>query len=322
MSSKPRKWDFEQTLKTPRAVHCLAGNGAWEAGPGGMEMMESAEKTAELAAGRGDRRADPRHGVDEEACLLLVMRGSTVFCRLVDIGLGGCRICTRERFTGGLRIRVEVTFKVCGFAFRFSGVTQWSDGECVVGIRFVDVPERRREELAEAIAEIAARNAAKHEAGEQVETVKPAAAEEAGREERRQPVISGPASAARTAETASAKLMQRERRKVSREVVDSTAVIDLVNVASRLPGRILDLSLGGCRIRTDERFPVGIYTRVETEFHLEGLPFRLGGVIQAIHDRWTVGIRFLDMSKRKREQVEELMEDIREMKEQGVGNRE
>ena len=107
----------------------------------------------------------------------------------------------------------------------------------------------------------------------------------------------------------------RDRRETSREAVDTTAMIFLVKIASRLRGRILDLSLTGCRIRTDERFPVGIYTRVETEFRLEGLPFRLGGVIQVIHDRHTVGIRFLDMSSRKREQVKQLMEDIREVKE-------
>jgi hypothetical protein len=61
---------------------------------------------------------------------------------------------------------------------------------------------------------------------------------------------------------------------------------------------------------------------VETEFRLEGLPFRLGGVIQAIHDRRHVGIRFLDMSSRKREQVEQLVEEIEELREQGEGNRE
>jgi len=58
------------------------------------------------------------------------------------------------------------------------------------------------------------------------------------------------------------------------------------------------------------RFPVGIFTRVEIEFRLEGLPFRLGGVIQAIHDRHTVGIRFLDLSNRKREQIEDLIAEI------------
>ncbi len=81
-----------------------------------------------------------------------------------------------------------------------------------------------------------------------------------------------------------------------------------------MQGRILDLSLSGCRIRTDERFPVGIYTRVETEFHLQGLPFRLGGVIQAIHNRNTVGIRFLDLSERKREQVLDLIDEMEQMR--------
>ena len=83
-------------------------------------------------------------------------------------------------------------------------------------------------------------------------------------------------------------------------------------LASRIAGRIVDLSLGGCRIRCDERFPVGIYTRVETEFRIEGLSFRFGGVIQAIHNRHTIGIRFLDMSPRKREQLEQLIEEINE----------
>ena len=54
--------------------------------------------------------------------------------------------------------------------------------------------------------------------------------------------------------------------------MDTVATIFLVKVGSALRGRILDLSLSGCRIRTDERFQVGIYTRVETEFHLEACP--------------------------------------------------
>jgi hypothetical protein len=109
--------------------------------------------------------------------------------------------------------------------------------------------------------------------------------------------------------------VRRERRAQSRHEVNTSAAIFLINVGSRLTGRIVDLSLSGCRIRTDERFPVGIYTRVETEFGLEGLPFRLAGVIQAIHDPHHVGIRFLDVSDRKRKQIEELIEDIQEMRE-------
>jgi len=107
----------------------------------------------------------------------------------------------------------------------------------------------------------------------------------------------------------------RDRREASREAIDTSALIFLINIASKLQGRILDLSLSGCRIRTNERFPVGIFTRTEIEFHLEGLPFRLGGVVQAIHDKHTIGIRFLDMSSRKAEQVKQLIEEIREIRE-------
>jgi hypothetical protein len=55
---------------------------------------------------------------------------------------------------------------------------------------------------------------------------------------------------------------------------------------------------------------VGIYTRTEIEFRLAGLPFRMGGVIQTVHDRYTVGIRFLDLSARKRQQVEQLIAEF------------
>jgi len=45
-------------------------------------------------------------------------------------------------------------------------------------------------------------------------------------------------------------------------------------------------------------------------------------VVQSVHDRFTVGIRFLDMSERKRTQLTELIEEMDGMKEQGTGNRE
>jgi hypothetical protein len=105
----------------------------------------------------------------------------------------------------------------------------------------------------------------------------------------------------------------RERRTQSRHSVDSTASIFLVDVASKSAGRIVDVSLGGCRIRTDERFRVGIYRRVEVEFVLDGLPFRLGGVTQSLHDRIMVGVRFLNLSDRKREQLQMLVEEIDQM---------
>jgi hypothetical protein len=52
---------------------------------------------------------------------------------------------------------------------------------------------------------------------------------------------------------------------------------------------------------------------VETQFRLDGLPFRLAGVTQAIYDPFNVGIRFLDLSERMREQLAQLIEEIKEL---------
>lgn len=102
-----------------------------------------------------------------------------------------------------------------------------------------------------------------------------------------------------------------ERRAHARYAVDTSANIIFVRTGSRLSGRIVDLSIGGCRIFCDQRFPVGIFARIEAEFRVEGITFRLGGVLQRISDRRIVGIRFLDMSHRKREQLAQLIEGIK-----------
>jgi c-di-GMP-binding flagellar brake protein YcgR len=112
----------------------------------------------------------------------------------------------------------------------------------------------------------------------------------------------------------------RNRRLETRCGVDTSAVIRLIKTRSQLAGQILDLSMGGCRIHTVERFPLGIYTRVEVEFHLRGLPLLLGGVVQAIHERKEVGIRFLDVSPRKRDDLKELIAEIEECRNSGIGN--
>ena len=103
-----------------------------------------------------------------------------------------------------------------------------------------------------------------------------------------------------------------ERRAQQRQAVDTSATLYLVRTGSSLTGVILDLSVTGCRIRTAERFALGIFTRVETGFHADGLPFRIGGVIQAIHDRFTVGIRFIDLSERNSKRLTELIRTIKE----------
>jgi len=251
---------------------------------------------------------------------------------------------TRERCTARVQRPVDIGFKVNGVVFRFSGILQWSNGRDLLGIQFVNMIPGRMVELANLICEMEAVAQARadvaradvndvlvaHEEGLALVSrdLNNLAARKIDEPEMlsgmrngaRLPAPQMEASAAQPAARAEVELENaaspkpRDRRKTLRHEVDTSATIFLVKVGSTLRGRILDLSLTGCRIRTDERFPVGIYTRVETEFRLQGLPFRLGGVTQAIHDRNTVGIRFLDLSDRKREQVSDLIEEIEQMR--------
>ena len=258
--------------------------------------MGAWEDRDEFAAPQ-ERRSDPRYSVDEDSVVLFVGYGAPLEARLVDLSQEGCRLRTKERVTARNRLPVEVFFKINGISFRFRGVLQWTDGQNLLGIRFVNVVPRRMVELANVICTMEETSEARADAVNLM-VAEQEAPQLAGREtteraqnRNREPVagagmelpeparpgVHAPLPEART--QAPKAPSRRERRQQARHEVDTTATILLVNVASTLKGRILDLSLTGCRIRTDERFPVGIYTRVETEFRLEGLPFRLGGVI-------------------------------------------
>lgn len=299
-----------------------------------------------------ERRKYIRHVIDEEAALQFVSSSERLVCRVVDIGLTGCRIRAIESLHPAAKTRVEVSVRVRGVAFRFSGEMLWNDGQHLAGIHLHDLPGRRRAEFADLLCELQASHSLHAKKAEKAKAqaeapqpaliapgpaaVEPAAPAPAPAAHPPQPLPvlapaarSGPLGpsvpqyqvpkpsppAGEAAPIAAAPGAQAgiERRKQARHEVDTSATILLVNVAARIKGRIVDLSLGGCRIRTDERFPVGIYTRIETEFNLEGLPFRLGGVVQAILEKDLVGIRFLDLSPRKRDQVTQLIGEIDEM---------
>ncbi len=293
-----------------------------------------------------EKRLHPRYLVDDDCVVTLVEHGLPTRARIEDLSQEGCRLCTAERFVCKPGRFVEVSFKAQGVSFRFGGVVRWTDGKNRLGIHFENILARRKSELTEVIEELAATQVKQASsdgpAGADGTASAAPAAVRAAQEARidaqmgtREGLPVPPGSGTPRAGIPPAGLSlvskdikppgastgaalpaapRRNRRAQSRHAVDTSATILLVNVGSALRGRIVDLSLSGCRILTDERFPVGIYTRVETEFHLQGLPFRLGGVIQAIHNRNTVGIRFLDLSERKRQQVQELIDEMEEMR--------
>lgn len=107
-------------------------------------------------------------------------------------------------------------------------------------------------------------------------------------------------------------LPKGERRKEPRLKVDGAAVLHLLDLAIHLRGRIVDLSMSGCQFRTEDCHSLGIYRRVEIEFNVEGTPFRLSGVTQSIHKKSSVGIRFLNVSDRKWQQLVEIIAELQE----------
>ncbi|HZB88405.1 MAG TPA: PilZ domain-containing protein [Terracidiphilus sp.] len=104
--------------------------------------------------------------------------------------------------------------------------------------------------------------------------------------------------------------IQANRRAHPRHPVETSVLLHMIDVGARLSGRVLNLSLGGCLIRTDDSFPTGIFRKIEAEFSVDGIPFRLPGVTQNIRERRFVGIRFLNLSDRKQEQLLRLMREI------------
>ncbi|MDE3186886.1 MAG: PilZ domain-containing protein [Acidobacteriota bacterium] len=115
------------------------------------------EGKSETPAVRGRRtRAHPRFAIGDEASLLLVNQGAALPCRILDLSQGGCRIHTQDRFVAGMMVRVEVILKLFGMPFRLSGVTQWTNRKHLVGVRFIDLSDRKREQLAQLIEELRA----------------------------------------------------------------------------------------------------------------------------------------------------------------------
>jgi hypothetical protein len=107
-------------------------------------------------------------------------------------------------------------------------------------------------------------------------------------------------------------LPKGERRKEPRLRVDGSAVLHLLDLAIHLRGRVVDLSMHGCQFRSEDCHSLGIYRRVEIEFNVEGTPFRLSGVTQSVHKKSAVGIRFLNVSDRKWQQLVEVIAELQQ----------
>jgi hypothetical protein len=123
--------------------------------------MDGTEHGECFAAQGQELRAHQRFSVDEDSVLLLVEHGMPVKARIVDLSLTGCRVRAYDRFSIKAGRAIEITFKANGIDFRFNGIVQWSDEHNYLGIRFVNIADRRKKDLAEVMKEMAADAAAR-----------------------------------------------------------------------------------------------------------------------------------------------------------------
>lgn len=116
--------------------------------------------------------------------------------------------------------------------------------------------------------------------------------------------------------TAASAVVEDERRSHPRWDCHALAEIHIYPERIRAVGEVSDLSIDGCCIECDKEIPTGNFNRVEVHLHLNGITLQLAGVVRHMENKERAGIEFVDVSKRKAEQliqmIHEAIEDSRQ----------
>jgi hypothetical protein len=253
----------------------------------------------------------------ERAPGTLIHKGTSIPCEMLDVSLNGCGLQTLHPFTAGALESVKVVLAIQGMVLSIWGITQWTQGERTIGVRFIHPTGRTRNQLAGLLTCLLDTSAV-----EVVMKAVAAAAEEAGSPiialEHPLPVEPETEPEPEIAETLEEEEFQQapppppppqrpqlksEHKVLTMEVGDSPAVLHLVAEESILGGNVLDVSQDGCLVRLARPFAVRLNAQVEVDFHLRGLPFRLPGKTKEMHGDQILEIRFTEMSMRKRDDL-------------------
>jgi hypothetical protein len=93
---------------------------------------------------------------------------------------------------------------------------------------------------------------------------------------------------------------------------DWHAVIRSLKDGRHLAGFVVDLNLEACTVRIAKPNTLGNLQRVELDFQVRGLPFRMAGVIESMREKQVVQIRFLELSNRKQKELAQLISELSE----------
>ncbi len=104
-----------------------------------------------------------------------------------------------------------------------------------------------------------------------------------------------------------------ERRVHRRLKCNGTGEIRIFPEGIKVVGAVVDLSLNGCCLEFDSAVPAHVNTRVEIYLNVKGITLQLAGEIRHLQTRGQAGIEFIDVSRRKAEQIQELIHELYEL---------
>jgi hypothetical protein len=241
---------------------------------------------------------------------------------MLDVSLSGCRLRTLQPFAAGASESVKVTLSVHGMALTIWGDTQWTTWDQLVGIRFIHSTERSRNQLVGLLTCLLDQSA--------TEVVMMAVAAESAQADSAMIALEQEPTAAETMEEEEFQEffsaqpppkrpeLRSEHKVLSLDAGESPALLHLVAEGVSLAGNILDVSQDGCMVRLVRPVAVRQSAQAEVDFHLLGLNFRLPGVTREIHGEGMLEIRFTEMSKRKREDLSQVIMEL--ILQNGAGN--
>lgn len=289
-------------------------------------MIESEQKRTQDARYR-DRRIDERFEVNAPGGCINY-QGIKYSCQIVDVSLSGCCVRTERHFQHGNLADVEIIMPILGMVLRLAGKIQWLTRENLIGIIFFHASSKSKNQLAGLITclvdhsipeEVKAAVAIAVQTRETYLNVKvpkewlpnpaptPVLKEPPKLEER-------PARPAPPPPPPHAKkpVQAGEAGSLIVEEGEWPAVLQILKDNCRMKGAIIGLNKDGCSFRSAKPFTEGTQIRVEVDFHMRGLPFLLAGVTEDVRDKKTVDIFFQEMSYRKRAELADLIEELRE----------
>jgi PilZ domain len=279
--------------------------------------FETGSQPGESARYR-DRRLDERFELNG-AFGNVIYKGALLPCQFIDISMGGCCVRMESPFADGALAPVEIVLLIFGLALRIGGITQWTARGNLLGIRFAHPSAHSKNQLAGLLTCLIDQSAAEavKEAIVNADLGVPGA-----------PILSAQAPAAFAPDAQSAvetgeRIEKSRASRVSGEPVSKPqlpieeewpVVIRFLETRSHAQGLILDLRLDGCTVKMAEEYPGRLQGHVELSFHARGLPFQLAGITAAFLGRNTAAVRFQEMSRRRREELGQVLEELLEAK--------